>query len=82
MVNALSERLDVTIKRNGVVYQMSFSNGDKLCELNEAGITKKRETGTIIRFWPNAKYFDTTQISLKHLTHVLRAKAVYVPAYP
>lgn len=76
VVNALSDRLDVTIKRNGVVYQMSFSNGDKLCELNEAGTTKKRETGTLIRFWPNPKYFDTTKISLKHLLHVLRAKAV------
>ncbi|RUR20320.1 DNA topoisomerase IV subunit B [Legionella sp. km535] len=76
VVNALSERLDVTIKRNGIIYQMSFANGDKLCELNETGVTKKRDTGTIIRFWPNAKYFDTTKISLKHLTHVLRAKAV------
>ncbi len=76
VVNALSDRLDVTIKRNGVVYQMSFANGDKLCELNETGTTKKRETGTLIRFWPTAKYFDTTKISLKHLMHVLRAKAV------
>ncbi|MFT4059830.1 MAG: DNA topoisomerase IV subunit B [Legionella sp.] len=76
VVNALSERLDVTIKRNGIVYQMSFANGDKICELNEAGITKKRDTGTIVRFWPNAKYFDTTRISIKHLTHILRAKAV------
>ncbi|HHT0594339.1 TPA: DNA topoisomerase IV subunit B [Legionella anisa] len=76
VVNALSDRLDVTIKRNGIIYQMSFANGDKLCELNEAGLTKKRDTGTIIRFWPNAKYFDTTRISVKHLTHVLRAKAV------
>ncbi len=76
VVNALSDRLDVTIKRNGIMYQMSFANGDKLCELNETGVTKKRETGTIIRFWPNAKYFDTTKISVKHLTHVLRAKAV------
>ncbi|KTD72671.1 DNA topoisomerase IV subunit B [Legionella tucsonensis] len=76
VVNALSERLDVTIKRNGIIYQMSFANGDKLCELNEAGLTKKRDTGTIIRFWPNPKYFDTTRISVKHLTHVLRAKAV------
>ncbi|RUR08619.1 DNA topoisomerase IV subunit B [Legionella sp. km772] len=76
VVNALSDRLDVTIKRNGVVYQMSFANGDKLCELNETGTSKKRETGTLIRFWPNAKYFDTTKISVKHLTHVLRAKAV------
>ncbi|MDI1352260.1 MAG: DNA topoisomerase IV subunit B, partial [bacterium] len=76
VVNALSDRLDVTIKRNAIVYQMSFANGDKLCELHEAGVAKKRETGTIIRFWPNPKYFDTTRISLKHLTHVLRAKAV------
>ncbi|KTD42166.1 DNA topoisomerase IV subunit B [Legionella parisiensis] len=76
VVNALSDRLDVTIKRNGIIYQMSFANGDKLCELNEAGLTKKRDTGTIIRFWPNPKYFDTTRISVKHLTHVLRAKAV------
>ncbi|WP_133137141.1 DNA topoisomerase IV subunit B [Legionella rowbothamii] len=76
VVNALSERLDVTIKRNGIVYQMSFSNGDKLCELNESGVAKKRDTGTTIRFWPNEKYFDTTRISVKHLTHILRAKAV------
>ncbi|KTD10927.1 Topoisomerase IV subunit B [Legionella gratiana] len=76
VVNALSERLDVTIKRNGLIYQMSFANGDKLCELSEAGLTKKRDTGTIIRFWPNSKYFDTTRISVKHLMHVLRAKAV------
>lgn len=76
VVNALSDRLDVTIKRNGLIYQMSFANGDKLCELNEIGLTKKRDTGTIIRFWPNPKYFDTTRISIKHLMHVLRAKAV------
>lgn len=76
VVNALSDRLDVTIKRNGIIYQMSFANGDKLCELNETGTTKKKETGTHIRFWPNPKYFDTTKISVKHLTHVLRAKAV------
>lgn len=76
VVNALSDRLDVTIKRNGILYQMSFANGDKLCELNEVGLTKKRDTGTIIRFWPNPKYFDTTRISIKHLTHILRAKAV------
>lgn len=76
VVNALSDRLDVSIRRNGIVYQMSFANGDKLCELNEIGVTKKRDTGTTIRFWPNEKYFDTTRISVKHLTHILRAKAV------
>lgn len=76
VVNALSERLDVTIKRNGIVYQMSFADGDKTCELNEIGTTKRKDTGTIIRFWPNAKYFDSIKISVKHMMHVLRAKAV------
>ncbi|QDP73488.1 DNA topoisomerase IV subunit B [Legionella israelensis] len=79
VVNALSERLEVTIKRAGIIYQMSFSNGDKLTELNETGITRKRDSGTIIRFWPNAKYFDTTRLSIKQLIHVLRAKAVLCP---
>lgn len=79
VVNALSERVDVTIKRNGLIYKMAFANGDKIEELNEIGITKKRDTGTIIRFWPNAKYFDTTKIAVKQLVHVLRAKAVLCP---
>lgn len=76
VVNALSSRLEVSIKRNGILYQMAFANGDKLTELQETGTTKKRETGTTIRFWPNPQYFDTTRLSVKQLTHVLRAKAV------
>ncbi|GGI91429.1 DNA topoisomerase IV subunit B [Legionella impletisoli] len=79
VVNALSERLEVTIKRNGIIYQMAFNNGDKQIELNEIGVTKKRDTGTIIRFWPNAKYFDTNRLSIKQLIHALRAKAVLCP---
>ncbi len=76
VVNALSERLDVTIKRHGVVYQMSFANGDKQQELHEVGTTKKQDTGTTVRFWPNARYFDTTKFAIKQLSHILRAKAV------
>jgi len=79
VVNALSDRLDISIKRNGLIYQMSFANGDKINELNETGVTKKRDTGTLIRFWPNPKYFDTNRLSVKQLSHVLRAKAVLCP---
>ena len=79
VVNALSVRLDISIKRNGLIYQMSFANGDKINELNETGVTKKRDTGTLIRFWPNPKYFDTNRLSVKQLSHVLRAKAVLCP---
>lgn len=76
VVNALSEKVEVTIKRNGIIYYMTFANGEKVLELQEIGTTKKRDTGTLIRFWPNAHYFDTTKIALKQLTHALRAKAV------
>jgi topoisomerase IV subunit B len=79
VVNALSDKLDVLIKRGGVLYHMSFANGHKTCELTELGSTKKRDTGTTIRFWPNPKYFDTTRLSIKQLTHMLRAKAVLCP---
>lgn len=79
VVNALSERLDVTIKRNGLVYQMSFADGHKISELKETGTVKKRDTGTVIRFWPAARYFDTPKLAIKQLTHVLRAKAVLCP---
>lgn len=79
VVNALSEKVDVKIRRNGVIYHMTFANGDKQQELTEIGLTKKRDTGTTIRFWPNAKYFDTTRFAIKQLIHVLRAKAVLCP---
>lgn len=79
VVNALSDRVDVTIKRNGTIYHMAFANGDKTLELNETGFVKKRDTGTTIRFWPNIKYFDSPRISVKQLMHVLRAKAVLCP---
>lgn len=79
VVNALSERVEVTIKRNGIIYHMVFANGDKLQELNEIGLAKKRDTGTTIRFWPNTSYFDSPRISVKQLTHNLRAKAVLCP---
>ena len=79
VVNALSERLNITIKRQGIIYEMSFAHGHKINELHETGLTKKRDTGTTIRFWPEASYFDTTRLSIKHLSHVLRAKAVLCP---
>lgn len=76
VVNALSDRVEVKIKRNGVVYEMAFAKGDKIQELVETGVTKKRDTGTTIRFWPTASYFDSPRLSVKQLTHILRAKAV------
>jgi topoisomerase-4 subunit B len=79
VVNALAERLEVMIKRQGRIYQMVFADGAKQQELQEIGTTTKKNTGTTIRFWPNAQYFDTTRIAVKPLVHLLRAKAVLCP---
>ena len=76
VVNALSSRVEVTIKRDGIIYQMDFENGEKCGDLRQIGSTKKRDTGTTIHFWPNSQYFDTTRIAGKQLSHILRAKAV------
>ena len=76
VVNALSSRLEVTIKRHGKLYQMSFAHGEKTAELNVIGHVGSRHTGTTVRFWPNPSYFDSPQFSIAALTYLLRAKAV------
>lgn len=79
VVNALSSKLEVTVKREGKIYQISFANGDKTSDLQVIGTTTKRETGTTVRFWPDSQYFDSGKFSLAHLKHTLRAKAVLCP---
>ena len=79
VVNALSKRLDVTIKRNAQTYRMSFADGNKVSELDVIGKAGKRETGTTVHFWPDASYFDTAKFSVNKLKHTLRAKAVLCP---
>lgn len=76
VVNALSSRLDVEVRRGGVRYDIGFANGEKVRELSEVGTCLKKETGTTVRFWPDASYFDSANISVSRLKHLLRAKAV------
>jgi topoisomerase-4 subunit B len=76
VVNALSTRVEVTIKRDGQIYRMNFKNGDRSSNLSVVGTVGKKQTGTTLRFWPDPKYFDTPKFSLSKLKHVLRAKAV------
>jgi topoisomerase-4 subunit B len=76
VVNALSNTLEVTVKRGGNVYQMLFANGEKTSDLKVIDTCGQRNTGTILRFWPNAVYFDSVKFSVSRLRHVLRAKAV------
>lgn len=79
VVNALSEKLLVEIKRGGGVYQMQFASGNKVSELQQINTVGKQNTGTSVHFWPDGKYFDSNRISVSKLKHVLRAKAVLCP---
>ena len=79
VVNALSEDLKVTIKRDSKEFEMHFNNGNKKKELKAIGDVGARNTGTTITFKPNDKYFESDQIKIKELKHVLKAKAVLCP---
>lgn len=79
VVNALSESVEITIKRNGEIYTIAFANGVKVEELKVIGSCPKRQTGTTVRFYPNPKYFDSPKFSVSRLRHLLRAKAVLCP---
>jgi topoisomerase-4 subunit B len=79
VVNALSKRLDVWIKRDGNEYHMAFDGGERASALEVAGSVGRRNTGTRLRFWPDPKYFDSPRFNLRALRHLLRAKAVLCP---
>ena len=79
VVNALSKRVEVTVNRDGQVYQIAFENGYKVEDLQVIGTCGRRNTGTKVRFWPDEKYFDSPRFSVPRLTHLLKAKAVLCP---
>lgn len=79
VVNALSSHVEIWIKREGKEFNIAFSDGEVTSELEEVGAVGKKNTGTRLRFWPNAQYFDTNKFSVARLKHVLRAKAVLCP---
>ena len=79
VVNALSKHLEIWVKRDGAEYNMALAGGHKASDLEEVGRVGKNNTGTRLRFWPDAKYFDSGKFSVRQLLHVLRAKAVLCP---
>ncbi len=79
VVNALSSKLEIWVRRKGEEFQMSFSGGNKTQDLEVIGTVGQRNTGTMVRFWPDKQYFDSTQFSVRRLKHALKAKAVLCP---
>jgi len=79
VVNALSKKLETTIKRGGKEYHISFKDGKADSKLTVVGSVGARNTGTTVRFWPDPKFFDSDKFSVAPLKHVLKAKAVLCP---
>lgn len=79
VVNALSSRVHIQIRRDSTLYQIGFANGEVAEPLEVVGKVGKKNTGTYVRFWPDARFFDTPKYALGKLKHLLRAKAVLAP---
>ncbi|MFL6200581.1 MAG: DNA topoisomerase IV subunit B [Thermoanaerobaculia bacterium] len=80
VVNALSKRLEVRVKRDGKEHLMTFADGRKVSNLKVVGSVGMRNTGTAVQFWPDPGFFDSPKFSIPKLKHLLRAKAVLCPA--
>ncbi len=79
VTNALSERLEVKVKREGKIHQLTFSNGEVVSRLSARESCPANETGTWVRVWPNPRYFDSPHVSMTELERILRSKAVLLP---
>ena len=79
VTNALSRRLEVTVKREGKIHRIVFAGGDVIEPLAEIGKCPVRESGTEVRVWPDGKYFESPNYSIAELERLLRAKAVLLP---
>ena len=79
VTNALSEKLEVEIKRDGGVHQIAFENGKVTKKLKKTGSVGEKNTGTSLRIWPNKKYFDSPKVNLDDLERIVRSKAVLLP---
>ena len=73
VVNALSEWLNVEVRRGGKIYQQSYSRGDKQTELKTVGNTK--ETGTTVTFKPDHQIFSELNYNFDTIANRLRELA-------
>ena len=82
VTNALSTRLEVTSYREGMAARLVFSGGDvtEALQVRKADTAAgDRKSGTSVRAWPDAKYFESSALPMAELTHLLRSKAVLMP---
>ena len=79
VTNALSTRLEVEVTRDGGRFRMAFAGGNVIEPLERTGDAPKRASGTRLRIWPDAQFFDAPHIPQGELERLLRSKAVLLP---
>ena len=80
VTNALAKRLEATTHRDGQVAKIVFQAGDVTEELQlRKAMEGDRRQGTTVRVWPDPKYFESSQLPMAELAHLLRSKAVLMP---
>ncbi|WP_439536260.1 DNA topoisomerase IV subunit B [Methyloversatilis sp.] len=78
VTNALSKRLEATVKRAGREYAIAFDHGVSQ-GLTEVGSCPKTHNGTRVRAWPDPRYFGTAKIKRADVEHLLRARSAMLP---
>lgn len=79
VTNALSHKVEVTVYRDGGEYFLRFLNGVAEAPVARIADCPKKRSGTTVRAWPDAKYFDVPNVILPQLERSLRSKAVLLP---
>ena len=79
VTNALSHRLEVEVVRDGGRHRLVFSGGEVIEPLARTGDAPKKASGTTVRAWPDARYFDAAELPRAELERLLRSKAVLMP---
>jgi topoisomerase-4 subunit B len=80
VTNALSKRLEVEVHREGQASFLAFAEGAPVQALQSRPLARgEARNGTRVRVWPDARYFESTQLPLGDLQHLLRSKAVLLP---
>lgn len=79
VTNALTDRLEVEVTRDGAKHVIVFEKGNVTTPLHKAGKAEKSISGTKVRAWPTEKYFDQPHVSISELETTLRSKAMLLP---
>src|SRR5258706_6798976 len=76
--NALSKRCEVTVYRGNEKHTIAFEGGELKNKLKSEK-SKDKRSGTVVRLWPDPKYFDSPNIPMNELEHLVRSKAYLLP---